>query len=110
MVTTVHFLLLDFCDYSSAHEQIIEFFSPGSGLDENLPVLGMHISPGGNHLTYRINPPPMVSVSVPITRVHEFKKKFKSKDQHNPSTNKDSSFFDNITLVDINMNRMPPKK
>jgi hypothetical protein len=40
-----------FCDYSSTHEKIIKFLSPGSGLNENLifwPVLGTHISPGGN--------------------------------------------------------------
>jgi len=84
VVTIIHLSALGFhtahcfCDYSSTHEQIIKFFPPGSGLDKNSlfwPVLGTRTSPGGNHLTYHINPPPTILVSVPITRIDEFKKK-----------------------------------
>jgi hypothetical protein len=43
--------------------------TPGTDLDADTlfgPVLGTHISPGGNHLVYRVNHPSPISVSLLI--------------------------------------------
>ena len=60
-----HFLWIN----SSTCEWSTKFFTPGSGLNTDSlfgPVLGTRISPGGNHLVYRIHCPPSVLVTILI--------------------------------------------
>jgi hypothetical protein len=59
--------MLTISDKFSTREQFTDSFTPGSGLDTDSlfgPILGTRISPGGNHLVYRIHCPPSPLVTI----------------------------------------------